>query len=511
MICSNVEKLTELLKITAARIPSLAVRVLIILDLGLLLSTDCAAEDSLTSPQSLTDRYAEQTAVFKEQIEGLARECKADQQLALAERIERFYPKPVSDALFLFRPSDDFLISPATPEAETFRTLRREHGTFLVRLAQEAAAAGNAGLAIPLLYESLYCDGNLAKARQILGQKKLAGKWVSLETAARMNRGEIWSQEYGWLSENALDRYKQGERLYRGKWISEKEDIRRHRQMRNGWKVETDHYEVTTNLSLQAGVKLAQELEAFYNVWSQLFADYYFSSQLLEKQVLQTNDPPVNRKKYKVHYFRNRAEYDLALARIQPGISGKTLGVYIEKIKTAYFFAPAEDNKEEESLSQITIWHEATHQLFAERIATRKVSGLKNNFWIVEGIACFMETLHQEEQGWRLGGPMAGRLAAARIRLERDHFYVPFAEMVTLGAKAMLSNPQYRTLYTQAAGQAAFLMTARHGRFRQTAIEYLRRVYRGQAKLGTLALLTGIPLTTLDRDYREFLFQPRAR
>ena len=53
---------------------------------------------------------------------------------------------------------------------------------------------------------------------------------------------------------------------------------------------------------------------------------------------------------------------------------------------------------------------------------------------------------------------MAGRLPAARIRLERDHFYIPFAEVVTYGARAMLSNPQYRTLYTQAAGQAAFLM-----------------------------------------------------
>ena len=102
---------------------------------------------------------------------------------------------------------------------------------------------------------------------------------------------------------------------------------------------------------------------------------------------------------------------------------------------------------------------------------------------------------------------MAGRLPAARIRLERDHFYIPFTEMVTFGARAMLSNPQYRTLYTQAAGQAAFLMTARHGKFRPTAIEYLRLIYRGRAKIGTLASLTGSPLKALDQDYREFLFQ----
>ena len=507
MIRSDVKKTTEISKIVKLGISSLVIRILIILDLGLLLSTASVAEDSLTYRQSLTDRHAERTVAFKAQIKALARQCRADQQLALADRVETFYPEHLNDALFFFRPSDDFLISPATPEAANFRTLRRKHGTFLVHLAREAAAAGYAGLAIPLLYEALYCDGNLAEARQILGQQQLDGRWVSMETAARMNRGELWSEEFGWLSENEIDRYKQGERLFRGKWISEEEDARRHRQIRNGWKVETDHYEVTTNLSLRAGVELAQKLEAFYTVWSQCFAGYYLSPQSLEKRFLQTNDEPVTRKKFNVYYFRNRAEYDLALARIQPGISGKTLGVYLEKIKTAYFFAPAADNEEEKNLSQITIWHEATHQLFAERVATRKVSGLKNNFWIVEGIACFMETLHQEEQGWKLGGPMAGRLAAARIRLERDHFYIPFTEMVTFGARAMLSNPQYRTLYTQAAGQAAFLMTARHGKFRPTAIEYLRLIYRGRAKIGTLASLTGSPLKALDQDYREFLFQ----
>ena len=107
-------------------------------------------------------------------------------------------------------------------------------------------------------------------------------------------------------------------------------------------------------------------------------------------------------------------EYDHALARVQPGIAGKTLGVYLEKMKTAYFFAPTEDNQEEKELSQITIWHEATHQLFAERIPTRKVSGLKNNFWIVEGIACFMETLQKEEAGLEARGH-CWRVACQRL------------------------------------------------------------------------------------------------
>ena len=57
--------------------------------------------------------------------------------------------------------------------------------------------------------------------------------------------------------------------------------------MRSGWNIETDHYEITTNISLVAGVELAQKLEAFYSVWSQLFAGYYLSEKSIEKQFSQ--------------------------------------------------------------------------------------------------------------------------------------------------------------------------------------------------------------------------------
>lgn len=468
------------------------------------------AGESLTPLESLIDRYTQTTESFRKQIETLARQCRSNQQVALAQRLERFFPENRPASLFLYKPSADYLKLPDTETEKAFRKLRRERGQLLMQIARDAAAAGHVGLTITLLYEALYCDGDLAEAREILGQKKISGRWVSAETAARLERGQKWSDQFGWLPEKYLERYQQGERFFRGRWISVQEDERRHQQMRNGWNIETDHYEITTNISLVAGVELAQKLEAFYSVWSQLFAGYYLSEKSIEKQFSQAKINITDNKKHKVHYFRSRVEYDHALARVQPGIAGKTLGVYLEKMKTAYFFAPTGDNQEEKDLSQITIWHEATHQLFAERIPTRKVSGLKNNFWIVEGIACFMETLHQEEQGWRLGGLMAGRLPAARIRLKRDHFYIPFAEVVTYGASAMLSNPQYRTLYTQAAGQAAFLMTAQDGGFRPATIDYIGKIYRGRGKLDTLSLLIGKPLTALDQDYRHFLFRVPA-
>jgi hypothetical protein len=457
---------------------------------------------------SLTVPYRQATESFGKQTTALAQQCRHENQDALAQRIEHFLPESTSDSLFFFKPSDDYLTQPQSRAEKKFRKLRREHAQVLVQLAHATARAGEVGRAIALLYEALYCDGDLAEGREILGQKKISGRWVSSKAADRLLRGQKWSEQFGWLPEKHLDRYQQGERFFRGKWISALEDARQHKEMRNGWKIETDHYQVTTNLGLEAGVELAQKLEAFYTVWSQIFAAYYFSGESVAENFKKSMLAEKETRKHKVNYFRNRDEYDQALARIQPGIRGKTLGVYLEKIKTAYFFAPATESEEENELSQITIWHEAAHQLFAERIPTRKVSGLKNNFWFVEGIACFMETLQKEKQGWRLGGTLAGRLPVARIRLQRDHFYIPFTDMVTYGADAMLRNPQYRTLYTQAAGQAAFLMTAQDGKFRPAAIDYLRIIYRGRGKLDTLSSVTGKSLTALDQAYRTFLLNP---
>ena len=457
---------------------------------------------------SETDRYQQATDAFRKQTTALAQQCRREDQDALAQRIERFLPKKTSDSLFFFQPSDDYRTQPQSRAEETFRKLRREHGQVLMQLARDSAKTGKVGSAMALLYEALYCDGDLEEGREILGQKKISGRWISSEAAHRLEDGQKWSERFGWLPEKHLDRYQHGERFFRGKWISALEDSRQHKDLRNGWKIETDHYQITTNLGLEAGVELAQKLEAFYTVWSQMFAAYYLSGESVAENFKKTMLAEKETRKHKVNYFRNRDEYDQALARIQPGIAGKTLGVYLEKIKTAYFFAPATESEEENELSQITIWHEAAHQLFAERIPTRKVSGLKNNFWFVEGIACFMETLQKEKQGWRLGGTLAGRLPTARIRLQRDHFYIPFTDVVTYGANAMLRNPQYRTLYTQAAGQAAFLMTAQDGKFRPAAIDYLRTIYRGRGKLDTLSLVTGKSLTALDQDYRLFLLKP---
>jgi hypothetical protein len=456
------------------------------------------------------DPYTQLTDAFSERLADLAAACERAEENELAVNIRSWLPTRETNKIYLYSPtakgSDRSKSFPTgSPMGEQFQQLRRQHGEQLLKLAKKSAANGQPTCAVMLLCESLYHAPDLEQARRLLGYEKHHGRWISAEAARRGQQGELWSDRFGWLPENHLARYEGGQRYSSGRWINAEQDARQHQDIRKGWRIETEHYEVTTNHSLQAGVALARRLEQLYSAWWQLFAGYHLTAKSARQMFAQGRSPRQRTKKHKVIYFRNRAQYDAALGRLQPGIVGKTLGVYFEKLKTAYFFAAAEGDAEEKELERITVWHEGSHQLFAEMIPARKVSELENNFWIVEGIACFMETLQASDGYFTLGGMQEGRLPAARIRLEQDQYYVPFDRLVAYSAADVQRDPNYRTLYTQAAGQAAFLMLADGGRLRAATIDYLRDIYRGRARPETLALKAEQRLSDLDDAYREFL------
>jgi hypothetical protein len=196
-------------------------------------------------------------------------------------------------------------------------------------------------------------------------------------------------------------------------------------------------------------------------------------------------------------YYNTRDEYNTALRSAQPNI-GITLGIYFDTRRRAYFFA-GEDQHEG------TLYHEAAHQLFQE---TRKVKGhvgQEANFWIVEGIAAYLESLTEHDGYFTVGGLEAGRVPAARQRLLADDFYIPFAALTQMGTHDVQRDPNIGKLYSQAAGQATFLMHYDEGRFREALVRYLVAIYSGKDKPDTLARLTGVGFEALDRHYREFL------
>jgi hypothetical protein len=180
----------------------------------------------------------------------------------------------------------------------------------------------------------------------------------------------------------------------------------------------------------------------------------------------------------------------------QPNID-ITSGFYLGSARTAYFFAG-------EDADDGTIYHEATHQLFSER---RPVSEIDQNanFWVVEGIACFMESYQPGNSLVVLGGADATRLLNARTRLLRDEFYLPLAELCELSMNDLQRHEDIRMLYGEASGMTYFLMLGQAGRYRQSLVDYLAAVYANRDRGETLAELTGTTYSKLDEQYRHFI------
>jgi hypothetical protein len=268
------------------------------------------------------------------------------------------------------------------------------------------------------------------------------------------------------------------------------------RDLKRGWRVESAHYVVTTNHSLEEGVRLSQQLERLYAVWQQAFVSYLVDDAELVRRFagrVAKGDP----KQHNVVYYRTRGEYNDALRPLEPKID-ITLGIYMDQPRVAYFFAG--DDQEPG-----TLFHEAAHQLFQETRPVARDVARAANFWIVEGIACYMESLADHGDYVTLGGADAGRMPAARHRLLTDKFYVPLAELVEIGRDSLQSDARMPSIYSQSAGLADFFMHYGQGRYREALDRYLVAIYTGKATPRTLSGLARVDYPTLDRQYAEFM------
>ena len=282
-----------------------------------------------------------------------------------------------------------------------------------------------------------------------------------------------------------------------GRWITAEEDARLHRDIRSGWDVETEHYTIRTDYSLEAAVALGGKLENLCRLWRQMFLGFYSSEahvlNLLSSRQPHGPDPY----RFSVVYYRDRDDYNRALRKSMPNI-GISVGVFWPKTGKSYFFAGQGSDPR-------TMYHEATHQLFQQSRHASPAVEKNGNFWIVEGIAVYMESLRREN-GWNvLGGLDDLRVVAARQHLVEGDFYVPFAELVGYNMQQVQGDPKVRSLYSQAAGMASFLIHYDGGHYRSALAAYLSEVYSGRDDRGALARLTGASYEELDRQYHAFL------
>jgi hypothetical protein len=416
-----------------------------------------------------------------------------------AGSVVEWRPGAPATGSLLFVAPDQY--TPAEPHGEVQREERHEYADGLFMLARRAADAGQLSLAFQWATEVVRENPDHADARRVLGYEQRDGQWLTPEGAKRADEGETWHSKFGWIPSADAARYQSGERLEDGRWISAETDATRHSDMRNGWRVRTDHFLVTTNHSLEAAAELAARLERLHQIWRQLFAGFYLTENEVRGLFAGDRQPRKQVRLFRVYYHRDRDQYNAALVRRQPRIA-QTLGIYFDANREAHFFAGKDQDAG-------TLNHEAVHQLFQESKPSAKHIGRYANFWIIEGVATYFETLTEHHDPaaslyFTVGESNAGRMPAARERLV-EGFYVPLVELTRLGKNDLQQHGEIAKLYSQSAGLASFLMDGEKGRYRESLVRYLDAVYAGRDNDQSLAEAAGVSCQELDAQYRRYM------
>jgi hypothetical protein len=363
---------------------------------------------------------------------------------------------------------------------------------------------------VRLLARVLRDDPDHERAREALGWARRGTGWAWPEAARRLDKGEEFDAAFGWLPQGRLARYRAGERCDRGRWMTaEEDDARRDLAVDRGRRFDSDHWELLSTAPLAAAAAVATHLEETLLVWRQIFGTFDLEPDDLEKR-LRGRGRILPREPFAAVLCASQGQYVAELEKLEPAI-GRTDGLYWPPTRTAWFFAAAAADGAEARPQAFTVHHEATHQLFSESSPAMKkvaaVAGERCGFWAIEAAACYMETIRPADFGWTVGGRDAGRVPAARERLVEDGFYVPLADLTAMGRKAFQADARLSQLYSQIAGLADFFMNGDRGRWRESFVEYLGRVYAGTADPETLSRLCRQKYPDLDAAYRRHLSQ----
>lgn len=392
------------------------------------------------------------------------------------------------------------------PDGERFwktqlRAVEKDYAQDLYLLSRRALNDGYPSHAYALVRESASHDPDHAAARKILGFVRQGNEWVTQFAASQIKKGNVWHEQYGWLPRNYLERYAKGERNFNHRWVSSDKERELRRDFANAWEVRTDHYLIRTNVSLERGVELGQALEDFHEFFYETFAGFFTTREQMMKLFDGTAKAvSPNPRPYMVHYYRTREEYIDQLKKDFPNIE-VTNGIYMTTGRVAHFYDDPNNNND------ATLFHEGTHQLFFESHLLNRPIGENAHFWIIEGIACYMESFQRKSGNYTLGDPNYIRFAGARVNLLQRDYYVPLREFSQMGMQEFQHAPDLAKNYTQASGLARFFMDYDQGRYREALVRHLTQLYSSDSRQRNSApgldRLTGVDFEDLDRQYRE--------
>ncbi len=462
-------------------------------------------------------QYAELNKKFFTQVEELAQFCDRNELTEEAKKIRQIV-KPVDPAVskLAMLPVGVQKKFPANLSATQkfwqtkLRTLQTEHARQLYLLSRKFLKVGSPSFAFHLIHETAHYNPDNKSARRLLGFVRQGDKWTTPFTMRMLKRGYVKHEKYGWLPKSHVARYEKGERYYKRKWVSVAQEAELRRDFKNAWRIETDHHIVRTNHSLEEGVKIANRLEDYYGFFFQTFAGFFNTPEQLKKLFSAgSTKRGYRKKKYRVYYFRTREEYIKRLVVKMPKIAMSN-GLYMTSDRIVYSFHTPHTDK----IS--TFYHESSHQIFYESTAKDRMVATRNHFWVIEGVACYLESFEKKGKLLSVGNPKSLRLVAARHYLLNDKYYIPLKQFAAMGLQTFQADKNILKNYAQAAGLSHFFMHYNNGEYRDAFITHISQLYapprrrRRTATVQSMEVLTGVRYQELDKQYKRYMQEMQA-
>lgn len=384
----------------------------------------------------------------------------------------------------------------ATPEQkawfEELRTIQREESALFWEQAQREAQNRHGYEAFWAAERALILDPDNERLRAVFGFTLYENRWRTAWEIQRLKKGLIDHPQFGWIEKEA----------------AEKKPPTRKKSGRLQ-KIETEHFELRTTLSLEEGVRLARFLEEVHECWFYLFFQAALSERDASAAILTARAPKLPN--HRVVAYANRQEYLDAILK-HDGDAEVSSGGYISQTDTVFLYRPDLERPEDTPLDVMAA-HEAVHQLFAESALVRKIApgrrellaGTTSNYWALEGIAVYFETLRVQAGARTLGGLASYRFVRAKERVGEPNGLIPLSLYTALNQEDFKSHENLPALYTEAAGLTHFLMHGEGNKYRDAFFRLLWLVYGNQERPEELSILTGKDFDSLDREFHDYL------
>jgi len=462
----------------------------------------------------LQESHTKDHQQYCQKLNDLADRCNEQQLDDGVHEIQKYLAAPTGAMIQMVALGPEFepdLPAELTPAQRQWRIelkyLRQDYANKLYLLSRRAVNNGHPGFAFDLVREIVSHDPDHKFARELLGFVEHEHRWVTPQAKALLRKGHVWSKQFGWIPEKDLPRYKKGERLVDGRWVTREKEAEIRRDFQKAWEIRTDHYLIRTNHSLESGVELGLALEDFHDFFHQTFAAFFTSTEQLQ-QLFKGASKPGGRMTdpYSIHFYRDRDEYVTRLEKHFQAID-KTNGIYLPSgptARTAHFYHDPMGHHE------ATLYHEATHQLFYESHRQNRAIAEKGHFWVVEGVACYMESFQRRDGELSVGDPKYIRFAGARYNFIEQKYYVPLQQLSQMGMQRFQADSMLAKNYTQSSGLVHFFMHYDGGRYRDALVTHLNQLYSGIPRTREypqeLDELTDETYSELDRLYGEYVY-----